>query len=64
MNWSEVPFLSLVGGERAGSGSGAGRQKLKKKGASALYCVYILKKEKVLYVFITLIIAIKSSPFF
>lgn len=34
----------------------------KVKGASALYCVYILKK-KVLYVFITLIIVIKSLPF-
>lgn len=33
----------------------------KVKGASALYCVYI-KKNKVLYVFITLII-IKSLPF-
>ena len=34
----------------------------KVKGASALYCVYILKN-KVLYVFITLIIVIKSLPF-
>lgn len=34
----------------------------KVKGASALYCVYI-KKTKVLYVFITLIIVIKSLPF-
>lgn len=33
----------------------------KVKGASALYCVYI--KKKVLYVFITLIIVIKSLPF-
>lgn len=34
------------------------------KGASALYCVYIKKKKtKVLYVFITLIIVIKSLPF-
>lgn len=32
----------------------------KVKGASALYCVY---KKKVLYVFITLIIVIKSLPF-
>lgn len=35
----------------------------KVKGASALYCVYIKKKNKVLYVFITLIIVIKSLPF-
>lgn len=28
-----------------------------------MYCVYILKKNKVLYVFITLIIVIKSLPF-
>lgn len=35
----------------------------KVKGASALYCVYILKKNKVLYVFITLIIVIKGLPF-
>lgn len=34
----------------------------KVKGASALYCVYILKN-KVLYVFITLIIVIKGLPF-
>lgn len=34
----------------------------KVKGASALYCVYILKN-KVLYVFITLIIVIKPAIF-
>lgn len=72
----EGPFLFLVGGEGAGTRAGslchpgfgieqAGKKKKKeKKGASALYCVYILKNNKVLYVFIALIIVIKSLPFF